>query len=118
LPSEKACEIIRHNFSARAFRSGFLKLATLRLVAAKPMHGYAIMKEIERLTCQDWKPSPGSIYPTLQELQDAGLVVQNVVGRKHVYEITPLGDDILTAAMGHAREGMQSLQKILDYRPE
>ena len=82
------------------------------------MHGYAIMKEIERLTGQDWKPSPGSTYPTLQELEDAGLVTRRAEGRKHVYEVTPLGADVLVTALEYTRKGMATLQKILDYRPE
>ena len=109
---------LRQSLSTRAFRSGFLKLAILQLVASKPMHGYAIMKEIERLTTAAWRPSPGSIYPTLQELQNAGLVTSRPEGRKHVYEITPLGDEILTDALERARSGMESLQRLLDYRPE
>ena len=109
---------IGQSLSARAFRSGFLKLAILRLVAARPMHGYAMMKEIERLTASDWRPSPGSIYPTLQELQDSGLLSSRSEGRKQVYEITPLGDEVLTVAMERTRASMLSLQRLLDYRPE
>ncbi|HPP45084.1 MAG TPA: PadR family transcriptional regulator [Methanomassiliicoccaceae archaeon] len=118
MPSGHVDHTVREIFSARAFRSGFLKLAILRLVATKPMHGYAIMKEIERLTCSDWRPSPGSIYPTLQELEDNGLLSQHVEGRKHIYEVTSLGADVLAAALEYTREGITTLQKILDYRPE
>ena len=106
---------IGQSLSARAFRSGFLKLAILRLVAARPMHGYAM---IERLTASDWRPSPGSIYPTLQEMQDGGLLSSRSDGRKQVYEITPLGDEVLTVAMERTRASMLSLQRLLDYRPE
>ncbi len=99
---------IGQSLSARAFRSGFLKLAILRLVAAR----------IERLTASDWRPSPGSIYPTLQEMQDGGLLSSRSDGRKQVYEITPLGDEVLTVAMERTRASMLSLQRLLDYRPE
>ena len=108
---------IGQSLSARAFRSGFLKLAILRLVATRPMHGYAIMKEIERLTTSDWRPSPGSIYPTLQELQNNGLLSSRPEGRKQIYEITPRGDEVLTFALERTRDSMLSLQRILDYRP-
>jgi DNA-binding PadR family transcriptional regulator len=109
---------LANGISVRAFRTGFLKLAILQLVGARPMHGYAIMKEIERLTTSGWRPSPGSIYPTLQELVDSGLLSSRPEGRKQVYEITPLGERVLADALEHTRRGIVSLQKLLDYRPE
>ncbi len=66
---------VKKVFQKHRFKTGFLKLAILRLLAERPMHGYEIMKEIERITESDWKPSPGSIYPALKELADYGMIV-------------------------------------------
>lgn len=49
------------------------------------MHGYQIIQAIEARTNGAWKPSPGSIYPTLQLLADEGLVTAEQVGERKVY---------------------------------
>ena len=53
---------------------GDVRIAILRLLAEEPMHGYQIIQEITDRTDGVWQPSPGSIYPTLQQLEDEGLV--------------------------------------------
>jgi len=115
---EEIIEQFRQSFTSRSLRSGFLKIAILKLVSERPMHGYALMKEIERITGMSWKPSPGSIYPTLQELQDAGLVAQREEGRKRVYELTPHGAEVLAAALEQVRAAIVTLQNLIEYRYE
>ena len=56
------------------FESGDLKYVILKLLAEKPMHGYEVMKALEEQTHHCYKASPGSVYPTLQMLEDEGLV--------------------------------------------
>lgn len=77
------------------FGKGDMKFVILRLIADKPMHGYDVMKALEE-ECGGWyKASPGSVYPTLQMLEDQGLLsVQETDGKK-VYTITPEGEDYL-----------------------
>jgi DNA-binding PadR family transcriptional regulator len=58
---------------ARA-RRGNVRSAILTLLADQPMNGYQIMQAIELRSHGAWKPSSGSIYPTLQQLEDEGLV--------------------------------------------
>jgi DNA-binding PadR family transcriptional regulator len=58
---------------ARA-RRGNVRSAILTLLAEKPHNGYQIMQAIEQRSNGQWKPSSGSIYPTLQLLEDEGLV--------------------------------------------
>ena len=55
------------------------------------MHGYQIIQAIEARTNGSWKPSPGSIYPTLQLLADEGLVSSEQVGERKVYSLTEAG---------------------------
>jgi DNA-binding PadR family transcriptional regulator len=50
----------------------------LRLLAERPMHGYEMITELEARTNGVWRPSPGSVYPTLQMLEDEGLIVSVV----------------------------------------
>ena len=55
-------------------RRGDVRAAVLALLAERPMHGYEMIKEIEERTGGAWTPSAGSIYPTLQMLEDEGLI--------------------------------------------
>jgi DNA-binding PadR family transcriptional regulator len=60
-----------------------VRAAVLALLAERPMHGYEMIGELESRTGGIWRPSPGSIYPTLQLLEDEGLiVVETDDGRK------------------------------------
>jgi DNA-binding PadR family transcriptional regulator len=109
---------MKEAFSFSSFHSGFLKLAILKIISERPMHGYALMQEIDRISEHTWKPSPGSIYPALQELQRSGIIIQETVGRKRVYRLTADGWMVLGHAMSHVRVGVKSLQSLLDYKPQ
>lgn len=98
------------------FRAGFLKLAILKILSQNPMHGYAIMKEIERITENSWRPSPGSIYPALQELQNSGLIIQKIAGRKRIYEITLDGKWTLDHTIEEVRSGIRTLNILMEYK--
>jgi len=67
----------------------------LKLVKDKPRHGYEVMKELEDQMHGCYSPSPGTVYPTLQWLEDEGLVVAKDVEGKKVYEITDAGRKFL-----------------------
>jgi DNA-binding PadR family transcriptional regulator len=63
----------------------------LAVLHEQPMHGYQVMRELESRTGGRWRPSAGTIYPTLQQLQDEGLVrTEEQEGRK-VYRLTDEG---------------------------
>jgi DNA-binding PadR family transcriptional regulator len=65
---------------------GDIRSAVLALVAEQPRHGYEIIQEIADRTGGAWRPSPGSVYPTLSQLEDEGLVrVEQSEGRRVVH---------------------------------
>ena len=65
---------------------GDIRAAVLALVAEQPRHGYEIIQEIAERTGGAWRPSPGSVYPTLSQLEDEGLVrVEQSDGRRVVH---------------------------------
>ena len=65
---------------------GDIRAAVLALVAEQPRHGYEIIQEIAERTSGAWRPSPGSVYPTLSQLEDEGLVrVEQADGRRVVH---------------------------------
>jgi DNA-binding transcriptional ArsR family regulator len=76
--------------STRAPR-GDVRAAVLALLLEKPMHGYQIIAEIGERSGGSWKPSPGSVYPTLQMLTDEGLLKAEESGGRKTYSLTDEG---------------------------
>jgi DNA-binding PadR family transcriptional regulator len=70
---------------------GDVRAAILALLAERPMHGYEMIQELEARTGGVWRPSPGSVYPTLQLLEDEGLIAgQESEGRRR-FTLTEAG---------------------------
>ena len=85
-------------FGRRAGR-GDIRAAILALLAEEPMHGYQIIQELAERTGGVWRPSPGSVYPTLQQLEDEELVRETASeSGKRVYELTDAGREQAAAA--------------------
>jgi len=72
-------------------RRGDIRTAVLAVLTEGPGHGYDVMQNLEDKTGGAWRPSPGSIYPTLQLLEDEGLVRSTERDGKRVFEITDTG---------------------------
>jgi DNA-binding PadR family transcriptional regulator len=81
-------------------RRGDVRLALLRLVAEEPRNGYQLIQAIEERSEGLWRPSPGSVYPTLSQLEDEGLIrsVEADGGRR--FEITDTGREQLSGRAG------------------
>ncbi len=79
------------NEGGRFFGRGDMKFVLLELLQERPMHGYEMIKALEEKTGGFYTPSPGSIYPTLQMLEDGGMVTSAEVEGKKVYTITDAG---------------------------
>lgn len=96
-------------------RRGDVRAAILTLLAERPMHGYEMIKEIAERSNDLWKPSPGSVYPTLQMLEDEGLIVAaQSEGSKKLFELTEGGrsaaEAIETAPWTEITEGADPAQ--------
>lgn len=76
-------------------RRGDVRMAILSLLGERPMHGYEMIQELEEKTGGRWRPSAGSIYPTLQLLEDEGLVRSEEVDGKKVFSLTSEGTEKL-----------------------
>jgi len=79
----------------RRARRGDVRTALLVLLAERPMHGYEMLRELETRSGALWKPSPGSVYPTLQLLEDEGAIRGNEVDGRRTYSITDAGRTLL-----------------------
>lgn len=75
----------------RRARRGDVRSAILAVLAEKPLHGYDLIRELEERSHQMWHPSPGSVYPTLQMLEEQGLLTSVEQDGKRVYSITEAG---------------------------
>ncbi len=72
-------------------RRGEIRTVLLAILFEGPGHGYELIQRIEEKTAGAWKPSPGSVYPTLQLLEDEGLVAAVTSEGKRTYELTESG---------------------------
>ena len=91
-------------------KRGDVRAAILKLLTDRPMHGYEMIQEIAERSNDLWKPSPGSVYPTLQMLEDEGLIVATQSeGSKKLFELTDDGkaaaEKIETAPWTEITEG-------------
>ena len=83
-------------------RRGDVRAAVLTLLAEEPRNGYQLMQEIERRSDGVWRPSPGSVYPALQQLEDEGLVRSDETEGRKRFHLTDAGRQ---AAEATAAEG-------------
>jgi DNA-binding PadR family transcriptional regulator len=72
-------------------RRGDVRASILALLKERPMHGYEMIQEIAERSGGAWKPSPGSVYPTLQLLEDEGLIASESGGGKKLFSLTEAG---------------------------
>jgi DNA-binding PadR family transcriptional regulator len=93
--------------------------AVLALLAERPMHGYEMIQELESRTGGIWRPSPGSVYPTLQLLEDEGLIAAEESGGRRRFTLTEAG----RAEAQHAAEnapwreyGDETVSQAQEYR--
>src|SRR5215467_8156497 len=83
-------------------RRGDVRAAALALLAEEPRNGYQLIQEIADRSGGVWQPSPGSVYPALQQLEDEGLIqAETPEGGRKRYALTSEGREYVTA---HADE--------------
>jgi len=109
----------------RLFDKGDLKFVMLDLLGQRPRHGYDIIRALEERFGGLYSPSPGSVYPTLQLLEDQGYVTSAQQDGKKVYTLTDAGREFLAeradtldgirarVAAGHEPGGRAELHALL-----
>ena len=85
----------------RIFGPGEMRWVLLLMLDERPGHGYQLMTAIERRLGGGYQPSPGVIYPTLQQLEEQGLVRASGLRRKRTYRLTAAGRRELNDNQGH-----------------
>ena len=78
-------------FGRRFFGPGEVRIALLSLLSDGPRHGYELMKELEARSGGTYRASAGTVYPTLQQLEDEDLISSTDTSGKRVYQLTDEG---------------------------
>jgi DNA-binding PadR family transcriptional regulator len=91
-----------------------MKYVILKLLNEKPMHGYEVMKALEERLHGCYSASPGTVYPTLQWLEDEELVRSRDDAGKKVYEITDAGRKFLREHKDLIEEIFERIRDVLD----
>ncbi|GIH24055.1 hypothetical protein Aph01nite_23650 [Acrocarpospora phusangensis] len=94
-------------------RRGDVRQALLRLLHEEPRNGYQMIEEISRRSGSIWRPSPGSVYPALQQLEDEGLVRGEESGGSRTYRLTEEG-----RRRADARPGAEPWDEVARSMPE
>jgi DNA-binding PadR family transcriptional regulator len=78
-------------WGGRKARRGDIRSAALLLLAEEPRNGYQIMQEVKERSDGVWSPSPGSVYPALQQLEDEGLIRAEEIEGRRLFVLTDAG---------------------------
>ena len=87
------------------FAHGQLRLYLLALLEQRPMHGYEVITALSDRFGGTYRPSAGTIYPRLAQLEEDGLVRRTDVDRRSTYELTDAGRQELEARRGDLAAG-------------
>lgn len=94
---------MRHGRRHHFFERGALKFVLLDLLQKAPRHGYDLIRELEEQSGGFYTPSPGTVYPTLQLLEDQGYIRGRESEGRKIYEVTPEGEAYLEEHAEHIR---------------
>jgi DNA-binding PadR family transcriptional regulator len=98
-------------FGWKSHRRRGLRTWVLSIISSSPKNGAEIMDDIEEMSQGWWRPSPGSVYPLLDEMTQEGLVSKNGEGR---YEITEKGKQELDWPFGASFRRAPSVESMVN----
>ena len=91
-------------WGAQRTRRGDIKFLILEALAEGPRHGYDIISALEAKSGGRYRPSAGSVYPTLQLLEEGGFITGAAVEGKRVFTITSAGRELLASRTTGGRD--------------
>ena len=87
-------------------RRGDVRVAILAVLAEEPLNGYQVIQQIAERTDGAWRPSPGSVYPTISQLEDEGLVEGDDERGRRTLRLSDAGRDLPRRPRGRGRGGV------------
>lgn len=110
-------DVFGHGRPRPLVRRGEVRGLILAALRDRPMHGYEVIQELEAQSEGRWRPSAGSVYPTLQQLSDEGLLTSEEVDGRRTYALTDAGNVAATEAAQAAPQGRWE-QQLGDDQPD
>ncbi|MEV4160150.1 PadR family transcriptional regulator [Nonomuraea dietziae] len=106
----------RHGFggSGRKAKRGDVRAAILALLAEEPRNGYQVIQEIAERSEGGWKPSPGAVYPALQQLTDEGLVIAEENEGRKTFRLTEAGQAYIAQHPEEVRAPWDAMRPDID----
>jgi DNA-binding PadR family transcriptional regulator len=101
----------------RFFGAGEVRLALLSLLEEGPKHGYQLIKDLEARSGGLYRASAGAIYPTLQQLEDEGLIASEQSDGRRVYKLTDAGKEELKRSADSVKKIWERAQTWEDWAP-
>jgi DNA-binding PadR family transcriptional regulator len=98
----------------RKAKRGDVRAAILALLAEEPRNGYQIIQEIAERSEGGWKPSPGAVYPALQQLTDEGLVISEESEGRKTFRLTEEGRNYIEAHADEVRAPWDEMRPDID----
>jgi DNA-binding PadR family transcriptional regulator len=98
----------------RKAKRGDVRAAILALLSEEPRNGYQIIQEIAERSEGGWKPSPGAVYPALQQLTDEGLVVAEENEGRKTFRLTDTGLAYIEAHADEIRAPWDEMRPDID----
>ncbi|MGP3956412.1 PadR family transcriptional regulator [Nonomuraea sp. 3N208] len=99
---------------SRKAKRGDVRAAILALLAEEPRNGYQIIQEIAERSEGGWKPSPGAVYPALQQLTDEGLVISEENEGRKSFRLTEAGRNYIEAHADEVRAPWDEMRPDID----
>ncbi|MFC4009632.1 PadR family transcriptional regulator [Nonomuraea purpurea] len=98
----------------RKAKRGDVRAAILALLSEEPRNGYQIIQEIAERSEGGWKPSPGAVYPALQQLTDEGLVISEENEGRKTFRLTEEGRTYIEAHADEVRAPWDEMRPDID----
>src|SRR5690606_278659 len=99
---------------SRKAKRGDVRAAILALLAEEPRNGYQIIQEIAERSEGGWKPSPGAVYPALQQLTDEGLIIPEESEGRKTFRLTDAGRAYTEAHADETRAPWDEMRPDID----
>lgn len=99
----------------RFFAPGEVRLALLSLLEERPQHGYELMKQLEERSRGIYRASAGTVYPTLAQLEDEGLVLSESQDGKRIYRLTDAGREAVERSADAIQDIWQRAEQMGDW---
>jgi DNA-binding PadR family transcriptional regulator len=99
---------------SRKAKRGDVRAAILALLAEEPRNGYQIIQEIAERSEGGWKPSPGAVYPALQQLTDEGLIISEENEGRKTFRLTDEGRAYIEAHPDEVRAPWDEMRPDID----